>query len=83
MKLAITICAVVLAGCNSCQPPPPVQATASDQAIYTKLVEAGCLAPSDGGVQAVHEELAMDARPAWANCLSNGGTVADCNVPCK
>lgn len=84
MKLAVTISAVVLAGCNSCQPTPaPVLVTPSDQQIYAKLVDAGCLKATDGGVEAVHEERAMNPPPAWANCLSNGGTVADCNVPCK
>ena len=34
------------------------------------------------GVQAVHAERALNPPVAWMNCLSGGGTVAGCAVPC-
>ena len=83
MKLAVTISAVVLAGCNSCQPTPAPPVTPSDQQIWSKLVDAGCLSPDGSSAQDVAKERAVDPPPGWFNCLANGGTVADCNVPCK
>ena len=73
--------AVMLAGCNSCQPAaaPPAP---TDQSVYGTLVEAGCmLVDPDGGVAAVAAEHASP-NPAWLNCLYNGGTVAGCKAPC-
>ena len=74
---ALLLATVVLAGCNGCQP-----AASPDQNVYNVLVSGGCLAPSDGGVQAVAEEHASP-NPPWLQCLYDGGTVAGCNVPCK
>ena len=80
MKLGVTLF-LALAGCNSCQPTPPLPVTASDQNIYSKLVEAGCMKATDAGAQDVAQERALNPPPAWFNCLANGGAVADCNVP--
>jgi hypothetical protein len=73
--------AMLLTGCNACQ--PAATAAATDQSVYSALVEAGCMmADPDGGVAAVAAEHASP-NPAWINCLYNGGTVGGCAVPCK
>jgi hypothetical protein len=66
----------------ACQPPAP-STLPTDQSVTAELVEAGCLAASDGGVAAVAAEHA-GPNPLWLNCLYQpGGTVASCSVPCS
>ncbi|MDE2022204.1 MAG: hypothetical protein KGI71_04840 [Patescibacteria group bacterium] len=78
MKLCAAL-ALVLAGCNSCQP----AAAPSDQSVYETLVDAGCMAPDpEGGVQAVALDHQIGDHP-WLQCLYDGGTVKSCGVPCK
>lgn len=79
MKLGIAILGLA-AGCQPSSAPP---STPTDQAIYTQLVEAGCLAADGSSPQDVTKERSANPPPAWFNCLANGGTVAGCNVPCK
>ena len=55
----------------------------SDTSIYQALVDAGCFAATDAGVADIAAERALPNRPAWANCVFSGGTIADCNVPCQ
>lgn len=81
MKLGL-LAAVVLTGCNACQS-TPTASSPSDQAIYDELTDAGCLLRDDSGLAAVHAERALNPPAAWMNCLSNGGTVAGCAVPCS
>jgi hypothetical protein len=75
MRYLITF---VLVGCTKTAPAMP-----SDETIYEALVDAGCLTASDTGLAAVREERTVQPPPAWMNCLSNGGTVAGCGVPCR
>jgi hypothetical protein len=75
---------LVIVGLCSCKPSPapaPVLATTSD-AVYGELVEAGCLAPSPDGVDAVAEEGAKAQPPGWIVCMFQGGRVGDCEAPC-
>jgi hypothetical protein len=66
--------------CCKVSNPPSMNATA----VYNELVDAGCMAPDDGGATAVAQELALgDAADPWLTCLFGGGTVASCNVPCS
>ena len=77
MKLGITLTACLIA----CQ--PSSSPTPTDQSVYGTLVEAGCLAASDGGLAAVAAEHA-GPNPLWLNCLYQpGGTVKSCGVPCS
>jgi hypothetical protein len=71
---------VVCCGCTRTAPTP--MPTASAEAIYTALVQAGCLAPDDSGVGAVQLGAASNAAPPWFTCLIDGGTIASCGVPC-
>lgn len=65
----------------ACTPSPPAPATA--QTVYDRLVEAGCLSAAPDGVQAVADEHADPAQPAWMQCMFDGGTVQTCGVPCR
>jgi hypothetical protein len=70
---------VGVAACSWCTPPPAPVSPAT--AIFNELVDAGCLAPSSDGVQAVADEI--DAGDVgWMNCLVDGGSIASCQVPC-
>ncbi len=73
MRLLALIAATLVA-CHSTSAP-------TDQSVYGALVEAGCLAPSDGGVAAVAAERAT-GHDAWLSCLYDGGTIQSCAVPC-
>jgi hypothetical protein len=64
----------------ACSKPAPVGPT--PEIVYGELVNAGCLAPDDGGVTAVAQERALPDAPPWILCLFDGGTVAACQVPC-
>jgi hypothetical protein len=78
VKLGLIV-SLLLVGCNSCQP-----AASPEQAIYLELVDAGCLAATDGGPAAIARERALgDASPAWLTCLYGGWNVAGCQVPCQ
>jgi len=93
--VAATAISFVGAGCASCQPsptptpdagpppppPPSLDASAVAVTVYGELVEAGLLAPDDSGLAAVLGEYESDVRPAWLDCLFNGGTVAQCPIP--
>lgn len=90
MKLLVGILAAFTA-CNSCAPAPapvdagpPVPPTGTTGAIYSELVEAGCLEPDDAsdGYAAIYEESIADDEPPWLRCLYLGGTVSSCLVPC-
>lgn len=67
---------LVLAGCSGC--PSSTPPAASAQAIYGGLVEAGCMADTDGGLAAIQSELAAQPQPPWFSCLADGGSVASC-----
>ena len=60
---------------------PASDPTASS--VYTRLVEAGCLAPSADGVTSIAQEHAMSDPPGWLVCLYDGGTVQGCATPCQ
>ena len=72
---------ILLAACRPTAPPVPQRVDAA--VVYQALVEAGCLAPDDGGLAAVVEESQSDAEPSWLACLFDGGTVQSCGVPCQ
>jgi hypothetical protein len=50
--------------------------------IYNELTAAGCIEPSAGSQKAIDLAMASDAAPPWFLCLTEGGTVASCSVPC-
>jgi hypothetical protein len=75
VKLALLTLTVI-----ACQP-SSAPAAMTDQSVYNELVDAGCLAASDGGVAAVAAERASP-NPAWLNCLYGGGSITGCQVPC-
>jgi hypothetical protein len=87
VRLLIGLAAAALLGaCGACQkpapaPPAPTQETPTQ--IYDELVEAGCLAPDEGGPQAVLQESQSDVAPAWLACLFGGGTIRGCGAPCQ
>jgi len=89
-RFVIVVASVVfgLAACSSCQPTPqpapPAPPDPRAVTIYNELVEAGCLAPDDGGAATVAAEHALgDAQESWLVCLYNGGTIQGCKVPCQ
>jgi hypothetical protein len=68
-------------GCKpTAVPPQPVD---TPSVVYGELVEAGCIAQSPDGIDAIAEEHADPAQPDWFACLFDGGTVFSCNVPCS
>lgn len=70
---------VTMGACNGngCQPASSPTAP-TDQTVTAELVEAGCLAASDGGVAAVAAEHA-GPNPLWLNCLYQpGSSVVSC-----
>jgi hypothetical protein len=71
---------LTIAGCNSCTSTPPAATPAS--IAWSTLVDAGCAAPDIAGPTYVALQLEAGA-PAWLTCLSQGGSVAACSVPCK
>lgn len=83
---ALGLIALLLAGCNACQPsppppPPPAPPVATAQTpaqIYEELVAAKCMAPTDAGPSDVAKELALPNPPQWMKCLADGGSVAVC-----
>jgi hypothetical protein len=50
--------------------------------VYGALVEAGCLAQSNDGVQSIASEHATAGHPPWLDCMFEGGSVVSCHVPC-
>lgn len=77
MKKLVLCSLLVFAACGACQKtlvPPPT--------IYGELVDGGCLAATDGGLEAVQEVAQSDAAPSWFTCLQAGGNVTTCQVPC-
>jgi hypothetical protein len=76
--LLLALLATGLCGC----PSTPSPSSPSDQQIYSELVEAGCMKEDDSGLDAVTRERALNPPKAWMNCLSGGGTVSACGVPC-
>lgn len=51
--------------------------------IYTELVEAGCMAPDDGGIAAIAQEHALLDQAPWLGCLWDGGSLTSCAVFCS
>ena len=84
MRLILLVLVLVGAcgACSSCQP-APTPALPTDQALYFEMVDAGCMAPDDGGPAYFTKERTLNPPPAWFNCLASGGTVAGCAVPCS
>lgn len=82
MRLLLLLLVTLGAACGSCQPTTaPVMPT--DQAIYEAIVAADCMAPDpSAGVSYVTKERALNPPKPWMNCMSGGGTVSDCKVPC-
>ena len=78
MRAVTLLSLVILGGCWSCATTP----TPIAQSVYQSLLDAGCLAPSDGGVAAIEAEHAT-GHDAWMNCMYDGGTVDACAVPCN
>lgn len=66
----------------ACRPAASTVPGPADVAVYSALVDAGCMSPSDGGPAAVAEEHASTVQPQWLLCLYGGGTVQACDVPC-
>jgi hypothetical protein len=73
---------LVIAGCKvtfGASPSTPTQAS-----IYTSLVEAGCLAAVEGGIEAgaavVAQEQAATPPDPWMTCLTEGGTPQGCHA---
>jgi hypothetical protein len=81
MKKLLVLTALVVGGCTTT--PPPTTTTPSGTSVYNALVDAGCLAPDEGGAALITQELATDSGFPWLGCLVDGGTVAGCNVPCS
>jgi hypothetical protein len=75
VKLSLLV--IVLAGCSGCPSTPPA-ADASAEGIYQALQTAGCMQATDGGLQAIQQEMGAPSPPAWFQCLENGGTVQSC-----
>ena len=88
MKLVL-LAAVVLAGCNACQPTPappppgPPVPTIMAVTVYNEMVAAKCMDPDDGGAAAMQEAHLADYQEPWMACMFNGGTVVGCRAPCE
>ncbi len=54
----------------------------SPTGIWNALLEAGCVAPDDGGPMTIAQEEALDAD-AWLACMAAGGSVQACGAPCS
>lgn len=76
------VLAVLLGFLLACSKPSPPAVTVTNESVYAALVEAGCLAPEDGGVDYVAQEHTLPDQPAWLACLYDGGSVPGCGVPC-
>jgi hypothetical protein len=75
ISLIVGFCvARVICGCTPSTTPTTV---------YGALVDAGCLAATPDGVQAITDEHAMPGHPPWLDCMWAGGTVKSCSVPCQ
>jgi hypothetical protein len=74
---------ILFGACKPSPAPAPAPYAATSEAVYDSLVDAGCLAPSTDGVDAVAIEGAMVNPPAWVSCMFAGGRVGDCEVPCR
>lgn len=81
MRLLVLAAMAMAAGCKPAPSPGPPQPPTADT-VYEALVDAGCLAPTADGVDAVAEEHALGGD-AWLDCLYDGGTVRACAVPCS
>jgi len=68
---------ILLVGCHNQPAPAPVTALQ----VTDELVDAGCLAPQYGLVDAVAAEYAT-GHDSWMACLFEGGTISSCNAPC-
>ena len=79
--LAVVALVAAVLSAVACTKPVPVSPTA--QSVYRELVDAGCLADTDGGLVSVQEEYNTDAAPSWFGRLWEGGTIASCNTPCS
>jgi hypothetical protein len=77
-RATLAFLVAIAAGCRSQPAASPITA---DQ-VTEELVDAGCLAPGAGDVDAVAAELATGHDP-WLACLFDGGSIAGCNVPCE
>jgi len=80
--LALGLGVVGCTGCHGPSPSPPAPSTPA-AVVYGELVEAECLDPSDGGLDFVTAAHAEPLRPAWLDCLFDGGAVTTCGVPCE
>jgi hypothetical protein len=69
---------LLLAACKA----TPTASAPTPDTIYAELVAAGCLAPVDGGAAVIAQEQATAPPDPWMTCLSEGGSVKSCNVPC-
>jgi len=67
---------LLLAACSHNPPPktPP-------SVIWTELVSAGCSAPDAAGPWYINAQL-NSGPPAWLSCMSLGGSIQSCAVPC-
>jgi hypothetical protein len=74
---SLAVLALVAALTAACAHPATPPGT-----IYLELVDAGCLAPSGDGPEAIAQATAQTPRSAWLDCLTAGGTVGACHVPC-
>lgn len=50
--------------------------------VAGELVEAGCVLDSPTLVASVQTELAT-SDAGWVRCMSEGGSVQQCNAPCE
>lgn len=77
MKKLVFFSLLAFAACGACQ-----KMLVQPPSIYSQLVDGGCLAATDGGLEAVQELAASDAAPSWFTCLQGGGNITTCQVPC-
>jgi hypothetical protein len=82
VKLGLCLALLAALSCKPAPAPAPV-ASVSSEAVYNALVDAGCMAPAGDGPDAVAEEGAKASPPGWLTCMFNGGSVGDCETPCR
>jgi hypothetical protein len=77
---------LVVAGAIGCHttpsPPPNPTPVVSPATIWAELLDAGCVAPDDGGPASIASEEAIDGGPtdAWLTCMAAGGSAQACNA---
>jgi hypothetical protein len=85
VAIGITAACFASIGCATPthSPSSPPAYVSTSETVYSALVDGGCMQASADGVVAVSQEGAMANPPSWLNCMFQGGSIGDCEAPCR